>query len=146
MKVIFLQDVRNVAKKGDRKEVSEGYAQNFLFPQRKAMKATPDAIARAEKERAYKEQLKKESATLAREHCALLSGKNIHFRVKSKNGKLFGSITAKDIITALRTEKIFVDDKLLLTPNYLKTAGRHEVKVDCGHGMKTTLLVTIEGE
>jgi large subunit ribosomal protein L9 len=146
MKAIFLQDVKGVARKGDIKEVSDGYAQNFLFPKNLAKVATADAIARAKAEAAKQEQLKKEAVELANRQMTTLRSKSIVLKMKSKGGKLFGSITGKDIASALKQEGFDVSEKSVVLKKHLKTAGQHDVTLDFGHGNTCVLRVTIQGE
>lgn len=146
MKVIFLQDVRNVAKKGDIKEVSEGYARNFLFPKNLANVATPDAVRRTKVEVAKKEQLKKDAVESARKNMLALKDVTVLLKMKSKGGKLFGSITNKDIANALKQKGFDISEKMVIVKKHLKTAGNHDVTLDFGHGNSTSIQVVIHGE
>ncbi|MDD5083617.1 MAG: 50S ribosomal protein L9 [Candidatus Moranbacteria bacterium] len=146
MKAIFLQDVKGVARKGDIKEVSEGYAQNFLLPKKLAKVATPDAIRQAQLETAKKEQFKKEAIEAARKHMLALKGKSVVLTMKSKDGKLFGSITGRDIAEALKKEGFDVSEKAIVLKKHLKTAGCHDVALDFGAGMTCSIAVIIQGE
>jgi large subunit ribosomal protein L9 len=146
MKVIFLQDVRNTAKKGDIKEVSDGYAQNFLFPKNLAKVATPEAIHKAKMEAIKQEQFKKEAIESAQKNMLALKGKTIALTMKSKGGKLFGSITSKDIAEALKKEGFDVSEKMIALKKHLKTAGQHDVTLDFGHRNLVSIKVVIQGE
>lgn len=146
MKVIFTQDIRNVAKKGAIKEVSEGYARNFLFPKNMAKVATPDAIHRAKVEEAKKEQLKKEASEISRQNMLALKDKTVVMKMKSKGGKLFGSIAVKDISTALKKEGFDVSEKAIVLKKHLKTEGQHDVAIDFGHGIACSIKIIIQPE
>lgn len=146
MKIIFLQDIRNVGKAGDIKEVSEGYARNFLFPKKLAQVATSDAIHRAKREAAKKEQLQKEALESARKNMLALKDVVVTLFVKSKGGKLFGSIAAKDIATALQKHGFSVSEKMIVLKKHLKSEGRHDVTLDFGHGNTCRIVVIVQGE
>ncbi len=146
MKAIFLQDVKGVARKGDIKEVSDGYAQNFLFPKNLAKAATADAIARAKAEATKQEQLKKEAVEIARQQMLALKDKSVVLTMKSRGGKLFGSITGRDIAEKLKQDGFVVSEKSVVLKKHLKTAGQHDVTLDFGHGNTCVLRVTIQGE
>jgi large subunit ribosomal protein L9 len=146
MKAIFLQDVKGVARKGDIKEVSDGYARNFLFPKNLAKVATAEAIFRAKTEAAEQEQLKKEVVEAARQQVLALKDTTVVLTMKSKGGKLFGSITARDIAEALTKEGFRVSEKAIILKKHLKIAGQHDVLLDFGHGSSVSIKVIIQGE
>jgi large subunit ribosomal protein L9 len=113
MKVVLLQDVKNVGHVGDVKEVSDGYAKNFLLPAGKAALATPGAIKQTEelKRTAKAREAKTESevAGLA----SKLEGQSVEIRVKAgvEGGRIYGSVTTEDIAQALEKKVGFVVDK-----------------------------------
>ncbi|HHT06471.1 MAG TPA: 50S ribosomal protein L9 [Hydrogenispora sp.] len=145
MKVILLSDVKALGKKGDLKEVSAGYARNFLFPKKLAVEATPGNLRRLEEEKVrQKEQAAKDEAT-ARQLAAQLDGLTLTFETKAgEGGKLFGSITGKDIVDRLQQEtKIELDKKQLNLPEPIKAMGEHEVAVNLYRGVKATLKIQV---
>ncbi len=146
MKAIFLQDVKGVARKGDIKEVSEGYARNFLFPKNIAKVATADAIARAQAEASKKIQQQKEAVAQARAQMDALKDKTVVLTMKSKAGKLFGSINAKDIAAKLAAEGFSLTDKNIRLKKHLKAEGQYAVPLDFGQGLTGSLTVTVRGE
>ena len=103
MKVILNADVKGQGKKGEMIEVSEGYARNYLLPRNLAMKATADNMnALKLKEKAKQAQIEKEKAQ-AREYAKQLGASVVKIRAKGgENGKLFGSVTSKEIAEALK--------------------------------------------
>lgn len=145
MKVILLSDVKALGKKGELKEVSAGYARNFLFPKKLAVEATPGNIKKLEEERArQKEQAARDEAA-ARQLAAQLDGLTLTFKTKAgEGGKLFGSITGKCIVDRLQEEtKIELDKKQLNLPEPIKTMGEHEVAVNLYRGVKATLKIQV---
>lgn len=145
MKVIFLQDVRGVARKGDIKEVAEGYARNFLFPKNAAKVATADAIQRAKLESAKKEQAQKALLEAARRNAEALRGKIVTIEMKSKGEKLFGSITAKEIVGALKKDNLDISEKVVVLKQHIKNAGEYDVALDFGQGIKGMVRVVVKG-
>ena len=105
MKVIFNADVKGKAKKGEMKEVSDGYARNYLLPRGLAAEATADNInALKLKEKARAAQIEKEKAQ-AMENAKKLEGVQVVVRAKAgSNGKLFGAVTSQEISNALKEQ------------------------------------------
>ncbi|KKQ45586.1 MAG: 50S ribosomal protein L9, partial [Candidatus Moranbacteria bacterium GW2011_GWC2_37_8] len=104
MQVIFLQDVKNVGKKGQLKNVPDGYARNFLLARNLATQATPAAITKVKQE----EEKKKVQMALGKQEIQKLadamSGKRVVIKARAKDGKLFGSITPKEIVLEIRKQ------------------------------------------
>lgn len=147
MKVIFQQDVRGQGKKGEMKEVSEGYARNYLIPRGLAAEATKDNLnALALKEKAKKAQEAREKAQ-AEENAAKLKDIIVTVRARAGgNGKLFGSVTSQEIADALREQHgIEIEKNRLVQADPIKAFGKYEVKVKFGYGIDGTLhLMVIE--
>ena len=98
MEVILLSDVKALGKKGELKEVSAGYARNFLFPKKLAVEATPGNLKQLKEEQARRKHKAAQDEETARELAAKLGGLTLTFQTKAgEGGKLFGSITGKDI-------------------------------------------------
>jgi large subunit ribosomal protein L9 len=96
MKVILLTDVKDIGKKSDVLNVSDGYARNYLFPRKWAMEATPAAVKEIERKHALEEKLEAERRAEAHQRAAQLSGKTIDMKAKcGEKGRLYGSITAQ---------------------------------------------------
>jgi large subunit ribosomal protein L9 len=146
MKVIFLQDVRNVAKTGEVKAVSQGYAQHFLIPRGLARLATPDMINRVKTDAERKEKLVKETIESVKKTAAALKKRTVSIRVKSKGGTLFGSVTAKDIAEELtRTSGYAIAEKTVVLKKHLKTEGLHDVELHFGNGIVGSVRVEVLG-
>lgn len=137
MKVIFQQDVRGQGKKGEMKEVSDGYARNYLLPRNLAVEANKDNLnALALKEKAKKAQEAKEKAA-AMENAQRL--KDIVTTIRAKagaNGKLFGAVTSQEIAEALKEQHgIEVEKNKLVQGDPIKAFGSYEVKCKFGYGI-----------
>ncbi len=145
MKVIFQQDVRGQAKKGEMKEVSDGYARNYLLPRGLAVEANKDNLnALALKEKARKAQEAKERA-LAQENADRLKDVITTIRAKAgSNGKLFGAVTSQEIADALKEQHgIEIEKNKLVQSEPIKSYGSYEVKCKFGYGIDGTVHVLV---
>jgi len=144
MKIILLQDVKGLGKRGEIKEAAEGYARNFLFVKKLAEIATESGVKKAEVIK--KKQVEKDQMDLEKtqELANQLKGRAITILVKAKDGKLFGSVHAKDILNELKKENINIPEKSIVLKNPIKELGKYEVKIELDHKIKTTISVLIE--
>lgn len=144
MKVILLQDVKNMGKKGDVIEASDGYARNYLFPRKLAEEATANAlhVVNAKKENERKKKLAELEA--AQKLAAELKGKEVTINAKAgDNGRLFGAITNKDVAEAINSEFNLSIDKKKVVVNTIKVAGTYEVEVKLYPEVSTKMKVNI---
>jgi len=147
MKVLLIKDVKSLGKKGEIKEVKDGYGQNFLIGKGMARLATPDVVAhwKAEHERMEKE-LKETMARLAKEEKELAT-KNIIIKKKLAPAGIQGSVGKDDIAHAIQEQmNIAIDKKTVELKKALKTVGEHKVAIKLGHGIHATITVEIVGE
>lgn len=148
MKVIFLTDVRGQGKKDEIKEVSDGYARNYLLPRKLAAEATSDALNAIKlKEKAKAAQAAKEKA-LALENAKKLE--SIVVKVPAKagaGGKLFGSVTTKEISDELmKQHEIAIDKKDIVQSDPIKNFGNYSVKCKLGYEVNGTINVVVTEE
>ncbi|MBQ2619192.1 MAG: 50S ribosomal protein L9 [Oscillospiraceae bacterium] len=147
MKIIFLQDVKGQGKKGEMKEVSEGYARNYLLPRKLAIAATADNLNTLRlKEKARQAQLAAEKAK-AEENAKALENVVVKIAAKAGGaGKLFGAVTSKEISDALKSQHgIEVDSKKLVQAEPIKSYGSYEVKCRFGFEVSGTIhLLVVE--
>ena len=144
MKVILLQDVKRVGKKGEVIEASDGYARNFLFPRKLAEEATNANlhILNNKKENERKEKLAQLEA--AQKVAAELKGKEIKITAKTgENGKLFGAITSKDVAELIKTQYKVEVDKKKIVMDTIKVAGGYEIDVKLYPEVSTKMKVII---
>lgn len=144
MKVILLQDVKKMGKKGDVIEASDGYARNYLFPRKLAEEATANAlhVVNAKKENERKKKLAELEA--AQKLAAELKGKEVTINAKAgDNGRLFGAITNKDVSEAINSEFNLSIDKKKVVVNTIKVAGTYEVEVKLYPEVSTKMKVNI---
>lgn len=145
MKVILKADVKGLGKKGDIVNASDGYARNFLFPKGVAAEATEGNLRAQEAFKAKEAKKKAEEAENARELAKKISSLSIELSVKTgENGKLFGSITSKDIAEELKKQHgIDIDKKKFVLDEAIKTAGQYSIEVKVYPEITAKLKVTI---
>ena len=145
MKVIFNTDVRGQGKKGEMKEVSDGYARNYLMPRVLASPATADAVnALKLKEKAKAAQMAKEKAA-AEENAKRLSGVVVQISARAgQGGRLFGAVTSQEIAEALREQHgIEIEKNKIVQAEPIKQFGSYEVKAKLGYEVSGTINVLV---
>jgi large subunit ribosomal protein L9 len=144
MKVVLKQDVKGLGKKGELVSVSDGYARNFLFPRNLASEANAQAMSELKnKEQAEKYRIETETAA-AKADAAKIEGKTLKIVAKAgQNGKLFGSVTAKEIAAELQKAYGVKVDKKRLDAEDIKTFGTYTVNVKFNHGVKASFFVQV---
>jgi large subunit ribosomal protein L9 len=140
MKVVFLEDVKNVAKAGDTKEVADGYARNYLLPKKLALLSKPGAVAAVKAQieaRAETEKLKKLAAEI--------DGKEITFKVKmGAKDRMHGSITAANISTELKSlTGQEVDKRKIELEESIKQLGSYDITVKLAKDIEPKIKVTL---
>jgi large subunit ribosomal protein L9 len=147
MKVLLTQDVKSLGKKGEIKEVKDGYGQNFLIAKGVAKLATPEVVSnwKAEQERMAQE-LADTLARLEKEEKEL-AAKNIVITKKLAPAGIQGSVGKDDIAKAIKEQmNIEIDKKTVELKKALKTVGQHKVDIKLGHGIHAHVTVEIKGE
>ena len=145
MKVILSADVRGQGKKGEMKEVSDGYARNYLLPRGLAVAATEDNLnAMKLRDAAKKKQIEKEKA-LAAENAKRLEGIVVKIPAKAGGaGRLFGSVTSKEISDALAAQHgIVIEKNKIVQPEPIKSFGSYEVKCKFGYEISGVIHVQV---
>lgn len=148
MKVILKQDIKGVGKKGEVINASDGYARNYLLPRELAYEANEGNMA-ALKEKKESEKFRKDNESQsARELAKKLTGLSVKFDVKAgENGRLFGSITSKDIVEEIKKQHGFdVDKKKLVLDEPIKAAGVYNIEVKVYPEISAKLKVVVTGK
>lgn len=145
MKVILLEDVKKVGKKGEIVEVSEGYGRNVLIKKGQALEGTPANLNNAKQRQASAAHKKQVDADEAKILASQLAKVSVTIPVKmGGGGRVFGSVTAKDIADALASQvKVDVDKKKIEIKEPLKTLGVHDVVIRVHPEITTTIKVDV---
>jgi len=148
MQIILLEKVVNVGNLGDVVKVKDGYARNFLIPQRMARRATTSAVAEFEVKRAELEKVAAEKLNASQAQGDKLSGMTITIGQKAGvDGRLFGSVTNFDIAEALTKQGFAVEKSQVRLPaGPLKTTGEHPVAVALHTDVVVEITVSVVGE
>lgn len=145
MKVILLQDVKGHGKKGELCNVSDGYARNFLFPKKLALQADNAALNELKNREQAAAHHKQEEINAAKETDAKLNGKTVTIKAKAgSNGKLFGSVTSKEIASEIASSLGIEIDRKKMSVADIKNFGEYtaEIKLYTGITAKITVKVT----
>ncbi|MCC5909552.1 MAG: 50S ribosomal protein L9 [Clostridiaceae bacterium] len=145
MKVILLKDVKGQGKQGEVVNVSDGYARNFLLPKDLAVEATTGNIKTLEKQNQVKKQKKQQELQEAKDLAAKIEKFNIKIKAKSgEGGRLFGSVTSKDICDHVKKqEDIKLDKKKLVLPEPIRELGVKYLEFKVCPGVTAKLKVQV---
>ena len=145
MKVILLQDVKAKGKKGDLVNVSDGYARNFLFPKNLAVEADNAALSEMKSRQAAAQHHIEEEIAAAKAVAAKLDGKTVTLKAKAgASGRLFGSITSKEIAEEInRAFSVNIDKKKLSVAD-IKNFGEYSAEVKLYKGISAKVNVKVE--
>jgi large subunit ribosomal protein L9 len=147
MKVIFLQDVKGQGKKGEIKDVSEGYARNFLLPRGLVQIATAGATKSLEQIQAAEEKRKEREKQEAQALAARLSEMTIVIKAKAgEGGRLFGAITSKQIAETLEKQNIKIDKRKIELDEPIRSLGVTKVQLKLHPDVRGTLNVQVVEE
>jgi len=145
MQIVLLQDIKSLGKKGEIKNVSDGYALNFILPKKLAVIATPEAIAQVEAEKSHKDKLEQQTLMANKALAEKLKNLKIELKVKEKEGKLFGSIHAKDVVSELKNLNFDIPEKCIKIEQVIKKIGDYTVKIELQNNVSTTIVLKVSG-
>jgi large subunit ribosomal protein L9 len=144
MKVILLQDVKKIGKKGDVIEASDGYARNFLFPRKLAQEASASNMHILNNKIENERKQKLAEVEAAQKLAGELKGKEITIKAKTgESGKLFGAITSKDVAELIKEQHKIEIDKKKIVMDTIKLAGGYEIEVKLYPEVSTKMKVII---
>ncbi|MDO8670654.1 MAG: 50S ribosomal protein L9 [Dehalococcoidia bacterium] len=148
MKVIFVEDVHNVAKAGEVKEVADGYARNYLIPKKLAVVATSAAMKNLESHRRAIANKQAKVEAQAGKLAGELQGVTLNFKAKvGTQDRLYGSITSGDIAEKIKEVKgLEIDKRKIELEEPIRTVGSHEVEVRLAKDAIARLSVVVEAE
>lgn len=146
MKVLLTEDVKKLGKKGEIVEVSDGYAKNFILPKKLGIEATKAVLNEWQVKKGSEEHRKRQEEEQAKAQAAELSGKEVVIRTKAgEGGRLFGSITAKDVADAMEQQlKLKIDKKKIHLPDSIKGIGEYTITVKLHAKASAELRLKVE--
>ena len=147
MKIVLLEDVKSLGKKGEIVEVAEGYARNFILPKKKGVEATSSNLNTLKLQKANAQKIENENIEAAKALAAKLNETSVSLKIKGgEGGRTFGSVTSKEIAAALKSQHDLDVDKKIMLGETIKTFGTHEVDVKIYKGINAKLKVKVDEE
>ena len=148
MKVILLENIKNVGKKDEIINANDGYARNYLFPKKLAIEATKDNLMKYEAKQDSVKRKKALEIEEAKKLAKRIEEITLDISVKAgENGKIFGGVTSKEIAEGLEKQyKISVDKKKIDLKETIKTLGGVAVEIKLAEGVIAKLIVNVKGE
>lgn len=144
MKVILTQDVKGLGKKGELVNASDGYARNFLFPRKLAAEANSQAMTELKNREDSKKHKIEVETQQAKASADKISGKTVKVTAKAgQGGRLFGSVTAKEIAAVMKTQFGIDIDKRKITVDDIKAFGTYSATVKLYQGVTAEFSVTV---
>lgn len=147
MKVILIEDVKSLGKKGETVNVSDGYARNMLFPKKLAVEANAKNINDLKLKKAHEEKVAKEQLANAKAFAEQLAKAKVTVAVKvGEGGKVFGSVSSKEIAEAARSQLGYdIDKKKIQMSSPIKAVGTTSVSIKLHPKVTAELKVVVEG-
>ena len=148
MKVVLLEDVKSLGKKGQTVEVSDGYARNCILPKKLGVEANAVNLNNLKLQKAHADKVAKEQLDAAKALAADLAEKVVELAVKSGvEGKVFGSVSSKEIAVAAKAQLgLELDKKKIVLDEPIKTLGVHNVSIRLHRDVTATLKVHVSGK
>lgn len=148
MKIVLLEDVKSLGKKGDIVEASEGYARNFILPKKLGVEATKSNLNTLKLQKANEEKVALEKLEAAKELAKKIEESEITLSIKAgKDGRTYGSVSTKEIYEALlKQRQLEVDKKKIVVGESIKTFGTHNVSVKLHPKVQANLKVKVVEE
>lgn len=145
MKVILLEDVKSLGKKGEIVDVSDGYARNFILPKKKGVEANNANLNNLKLQKANDEKIAQENLDAAKSLATKIEEGTVTIKIKvGEGGKLFGAVATKEIAAAFKEQKgIELDKKKIVLDEPIKEIGTHTVKVKLHKDVQAMLSVNI---
>jgi len=145
---ILLQDVENLGSRGEAVEVSSGYLRNYLLPRKLAQAATKGALEDALRRREVEERAERESAERAQETAALLSKTVLTINHRAgEDGKLFGSVTSKEIAEGIRDARdLKIDRRKIKLESPIHETGTYMVEIEVSPGVSASVKTIVADE
>lgn len=148
MKVILLQDIKNVGRKEQVIEANDGYARNYLFPKKLAIEASKDNMLKLQAKKTAEADKKKAEIEANKEIAKKIEKIELQIKAKSgENGKIFGGITSKEIAEELKIQyKFEIDKKKIVLKETIKNLGRFSAEIKFGDGINAKLTINVQSK
>ena len=148
MKVILLQDIKNVGRKEQVIEANDGYARNYLFPKKLAIEASKDNMLKLQAKKTAEANKKKAEIEENKETAKKMEKIELKITAKAgENGKIFGGITSKEIAEELKKQyKFVIDKKKVVLKETIKNLGRFTAEIKFGDGINAKLTINVQSE
>ena len=148
MKVILLQDIKNVGKKEQIIEANDGYARNYLFPKKLAIEASKDNMVKLQAKKQSEANKKQAEIEENKELAKNIEKMELTIKVTAgENSKLFGGVTPKEVADELSKQyKIEIDKKKISLKETIKSLGRYTAEIKFGDGINANLTLNISNE
>jgi large subunit ribosomal protein L9 len=144
MKVILKEDISSLGKAGDLVEVARGYGRNFLIPHGKALEATPHHQKQLDEQKRIILKKKAKDTESARTLAGHFESLTLELSRKvQEEGKIYGSVSAKDLVEKLAEQNISLDRKKIFLKEPIRTLGDYEVPIKLDAGITATLKVSV---
>ena len=148
MKVIFLEDVKSLGKKGEIVNVNDGYARNFILPKKLGLEATSKNLNDLKLQKQNDEKVAQEKLDAAKALAEEIKEKSITVKIQAGvEGKVFGSISSKEIATEAKKQlNMDIDKKKIVIPDAIKSLGTYNVNIKLHKDVTATLTVKVEAK
>ena len=144
MKVILLKNIEKLGRKGDIKDVSNGYARNFLLPKDMAVLATDDELEKLDGMKEFKIQQQEEDLLKCQDMAEQMDGLEIEIKARaSEDGKLFGAISQSAISSKLNDLGFEIKEKEVKLNEPIKETGEYDIKLELPHNLEVNLKVIV---
>ena len=148
MKVILLEDVKSLGKKGEIVNVNDGYARNFILPKKLGLEATSKNLNDLKLQKQNDEKVAQEKLDAAKALAEEIKEKSITVKIQSGvEGKVFGSISSKEIATEAKKQlNMDIDEKKIVIPDAIKSLGTYNVNIKLHKDVTAKLTVKVEAK
>ena len=148
MKVILLEDVKSLGKKGETVNVNDGYARNFILPKKLGLEATSKNLNDLKLQKQNDEKVAQEKLDAAKALAEEIKEKSITVKIQAGvEGKVFGSISSKEIATEAKKQlNMDIDKKKIVIPDAIKSLGTYNVNIKLHKDVTATLAVKVEAK
>lgn len=148
MKVILIRDVKGTGRKGEIKDVADGYARNFLIKQGLAEPATKQAIAKVEADIAVNQKANELDLKRTQEAVGKLDGQEVTIEEKMNDtGHLYAALSGKTVAAAVKKQlKVNLDPKQVTFDAPIKESGEHRIRIEFPHGLEAELTISLSAK